>query len=47
MLLALAIPREPAALAGIATIALIRLASIRWKITLPVLNIPHPPEDGR
>jgi len=53
LLLAQLLPREPAALAGIVTIALIRLASIRWKITLPVLKIPssedgpHPPGEGR
>jgi uncharacterized membrane protein YeiH len=46
LLLALVLPREPAAMAGIVTIALIRLASIRWKITLPVLNIP-PSQDER
>jgi uncharacterized membrane protein YeiH len=33
-------------MAGSATIALIRLASIRWKIVLPVLRITHPPDDG-
>jgi len=41
------VPPGLASTAGIAVIALIRIASIRWKITLPVLHIPHPPEDGR
>ena len=39
-LMALAAPPELASLAGTATIAAIRIASIRWKITLPVLHIP-------
>ena len=41
LLLALVIPPEPASLIGIIAIALIRIASIRWRITLPVLRIPH------
>lgn len=40
----LAVPAEFSSMAGIATIALIRIASIRWRITLPVLHIPSPPE---
>jgi len=39
LLAANGVATEPASLAGIATIALIRLASIRWKIMLPVLRI--------
>jgi uncharacterized membrane protein YeiH len=46
LLLAVAVAPEWASLAGIATIALIRIASIRWKITLPVLRIAHPPDKG-
>ena len=38
---ALGIPAEIAGLAGTATIAVIRILSIRWNITLPVLHIPE------
>jgi uncharacterized membrane protein YeiH len=41
-LVALGLPVEFASIMGMATIALIRLASIRWSITLPVLRIPDP-----
>jgi uncharacterized membrane protein YeiH len=41
---ALGMPPEFASLAGIAVIALIRLASIRWRIMLPVFQIPPRPE---
>ena len=40
VLMRLSLSPELASLAGTATIALIRIASIRWKITLPVLHIP-------
>jgi uncharacterized membrane protein YeiH len=40
---ALGVPAEFASLAGIAVIALIRLASIRWRIMLPVFQIPPRP----
>ena len=36
----LGMPPEAASLTGIAVIALIRIASIRWRITLPVFEIP-------
>jgi uncharacterized membrane protein YeiH len=42
-LLVFLLPPEPASLIGIAVIALTRIASIRWKITLPVLRIPPEP----
>jgi uncharacterized membrane protein YeiH len=38
---ALGHPDEIASVLGMATIALIRLASIRWSITLPVLRMPE------
>lgn len=38
---ALGQPDEIASVLGMATIALIRLASIRWTITLPVLRMPE------
>ena len=38
---ALGVPAEIAGLAGTATIAVIRILSIRWNITLPVLHIPE------
>ena len=44
LLLERVLPAEIATMAGIAVITLIRIASIRWKITLPVLRIP--PHDG-
>jgi uncharacterized membrane protein YeiH len=37
----LGLPIELASVAGMATIAGIRLASIRWGITLPVLRMPE------
>jgi uncharacterized membrane protein YeiH len=37
----LGLPVELASVAGMATIAVIRLASIRWGITLPVLRMPE------
>jgi hypothetical protein len=37
---AVGLPPEWASALGIAAIALIRLASIRWTITLPVLRLP-------
>ena len=40
LLATLAVPPDVASMTGIATIALIRIASIRWQITLPVLQIP-------
>ncbi len=40
LLLERVLPAEAASTAGIAVIALIRIASIQWKITLPVLRIP-------
>jgi uncharacterized membrane protein YeiH len=39
-LVALGLPVELASVLGMATIALIRLASIRWGITLPILRLP-------
>ncbi|HEU0162590.1 MAG TPA: trimeric intracellular cation channel family protein [Rhizomicrobium sp.] len=42
-LAALGLPNDVASLTGIAAIALIRIASIRWRITLPVFQVPpHP-----
>ena len=38
---ALGLPVEVSSVMGMATIALIRLASIRWSITLPILRIPE------
>lgn len=38
---ALGLPVEVSSVLGMATIALIRLASIRWGITLPVLKMPE------
>jgi uncharacterized membrane protein YeiH len=40
-LAALSLPVEASSILGMATIALIRLASIRWSITLPVLKMPE------
>jgi uncharacterized membrane protein YeiH len=40
-LTALGLPAEASSVMGMATIALIRLASIRWSITLPVLKMPE------
>ena len=40
-LAALGLPAEVSSVLGMATIALIRLASIRWGITLPVLKMPE------
>jgi uncharacterized membrane protein YeiH len=34
------VPRDPAALAGMATIALVRFAAIVWRLELPVLTVP-------
>jgi len=33
------IPRDPAALAGMATVALVRFAAIVWRLELPVLTV--------
>jgi uncharacterized membrane protein YeiH len=33
------VPRDPAALAGMATIALVRFAAILWRLELPVLTL--------
>jgi len=41
VLAAVGLPLEAASVLGMATIALIRLASIRWSITLPVLRLPE------
>jgi len=41
LLAALGLPGEVSSIIGMATIALIRLASIRWRIKLPVLKIPE------
>lgn len=41
---ALGVPSEFSSLTGIALIALIRIASIRWRITLPVFEIPARPD---
>ena len=41
VLAALGAPVELASILGMATIAGIRLASIRWSITLPVLEMPE------
>jgi uncharacterized membrane protein YeiH len=41
---ALGVPSEFSSLTGIALIALIRIASIRWRITLPVFEIPTGPD---
>jgi uncharacterized membrane protein YeiH len=40
LLAAIRVPAEFASMAGTATIAIIRILSIRWNITLPVLHIP-------
>jgi len=37
----LGLPVEVASVAGMAMIAVIRLASIRWTIVLPVLRMPE------
>jgi uncharacterized membrane protein YeiH len=34
------VPRDPAALVGMATIALVRFAAIVWRLELPVLTVP-------
>jgi uncharacterized membrane protein YeiH len=44
LLAALAVPPEFASMTGIAVTALIRIVSIRWRITLPVFRIPPRPE---
>jgi len=41
VLIGLGVALEAASILGMATIALIRLASIRWSITLPVLRLPE------
>ena len=41
VLAGLGLPVEMASIMGMATIAAIRLASIRWNITLPVLKLPQ------
>lgn len=41
LLLQLAIPQATAALAGMAAIALLRIAAIVWDLTLPVFRLPH------
>jgi len=38
---ALGVSTEIASVAGMAAIALIRLAAIRWTITLPVVRMPE------
>ena len=38
---ALGVSTEVASVAGMAAIALIRLAAIRWNITLPVVRMPQ------
>jgi uncharacterized membrane protein YeiH len=43
-------PRDPAALAGMATIALVRFAAILWRLELPVLTVEdqdHEAADSR
>jgi uncharacterized membrane protein YeiH len=40
LLLEMAIPREAAALAGMAAIAALRLAAILWDLTVPVFSLP-------
>ena len=40
-LVGLGLPVEAASVLGMATIAIIRLASIHWNITLPVLKLPE------
>jgi uncharacterized membrane protein YeiH len=45
ILAALGMPPEFASLTGIAAIALIRIASIRHRITLPVFQIPPRPDN--
>jgi uncharacterized membrane protein YeiH len=44
LLAALGVPPELASMTGISAIALIRIGSIRWRITLPVLQIPPRPD---
>jgi uncharacterized membrane protein YeiH len=39
-------PRDPAALAGMATIALVRFAAILWRLELPVLTVDQDDEAG-
>ena len=46
LLAAIGVPQELASMVGMASIALLRIVSIRWKIMLPVLRISHPPEHG-
>jgi uncharacterized membrane protein YeiH len=42
-LVALGLPADMAGIAGMAAIALVRLASIRWAIMLPVVRLPERP----
>lgn len=46
-LAAMSLAAGPASILGMAVIALVRLASIRWGITLPVLRIPPEGNGGR
>ncbi len=44
------VPRDPAALAGMVTIAVVRFAAIVWRLELPVLTVrdePEPEPEGR
>jgi uncharacterized membrane protein YeiH len=36
------LPRDTAALAGMAAIAIVRFAAIVWRLELPVLNLEEP-----
>lgn len=46
LLLELVLPRNVAALAGMASIAALRIAAIHWALVLPVYHLPDEPKDG-
>lgn len=46
LLLELILPRNVAALAGMASIAALRIAAIHWALALPVYHLPDEPKDG-
>jgi len=46
LLLELVLPRNVAALAGMASIAALRIAAIHWALALPVYHLPDEPKDG-
>ena len=46
LLLELILPRNLAALAGMASIAALRIAAIHWALALPIYHLPDEPSDG-